>query len=107
MFMENDCYVASVCRGSHLIPLSRTAAVLRYAAPLQARANLHQAAAHKLDPIATEALAILEKKLMEDVSKDAAEVCMNISVCWGSQRRRCPSILKVSRYELSARGVGI
>lgn len=40
----------------------------------QARGNLHQAAAIKLDPIATEALAILEKKLMEDVSKDAAEV---------------------------------
>lgn len=33
-----------------------------------------QAAAAKLDPIATEALAILEKKLMEDVSSDAAEV---------------------------------
>lgn len=33
-----------------------------------------QAAAAKLDPIATEALAILEKKLMEDVSRDAAEV---------------------------------
>lgn len=35
---------------------------------------MHQAAAVKLDPIATEALAILEKKLMEDVSKDAQEV---------------------------------
>lgn len=33
-----------------------------------------QAAAVKLDPIATEALAILEKKLMEDVSRDAEEV---------------------------------
>jgi len=33
-----------------------------------------QAAAARLDPIATEALAILEKKLMEDVSRDAAEV---------------------------------
>ncbi len=41
---------------------------------LQARAHLMQAAAAKLDPIATEALAILEKKLMEDVSRDAAEV---------------------------------
>lgn len=40
----------------------------------QARANLMQAAAVKLDPIATEALAILEKKLMEDVSRDAEEV---------------------------------
>eukprot|EP00752_Nemacystus_decipiens_P006696 g6019.t1 len=40
----------------------------------QARAHLMQAAAAKLDPIATEALAILEKKLMEDVSSDAAEV---------------------------------
>ena len=41
---------------------------------VQARAHLIQAAASKLDPIATEALSILEKKLMEDVSKDAAEV---------------------------------
>lgn len=41
---------------------------------MQARAHLHQAAAIKLDPIATEALAILEKKLMEDVSRDAEEV---------------------------------
>lgn len=41
---------------------------------LQARSHLMQGAAAKLDPIAAEALAILEKKLMEDVSNDAAEV---------------------------------
>ena len=46
---------------------------------MQARAHLIQAAASKLDPIATEALAILEKKLMEDVSKDAAEVRRDIN----------------------------